>query len=161
LEIIRSNIMSKKKIIHRKVTNPKTTKEATTMIAKAWLWLSKKYPVFILPLTLWMIFGGVIYFYNYMTADKFQIKEAQPISQFEQPKSDFSIMPYAVAAEPQINYRGNGIPIVFNNQLWGYEDTTLVVKAVKDKSLLLVYNKKTHKVYQVVFESDTRMKYMK
>lgn len=134
---------------------PKTTKEAATMVSKGWLWLAKKYPAVLLPLTLWMLFGGGIFLYNYTAANKIQIKEAQPISQVVQPKAfDFSIVQSAYAGiQP-------GNPIIFNGQLWGYEDTTLTVKAVKDSPLLLVYDKKTKRVYQVEF-GDTFQKSLK
>jgi len=120
---------------------PKTTREALNMIKRGWMFLIKKNPAVFAPLTFWMLFGGFIFIYKYIDADTFQVKEAKPIGQV----TSFSIMPQAFAGEK------NGPPITFNNQVWGYEDTTFVVKAVSDRPILLVYDKVTKKVYEVEF----------
>ena len=126
---------------------PKTTKEAMNMVQRGWLFLLKKNPAIFAPLTFWMFFGGFIFLYNYVDADKFTVKEAKPLSQVTSPS--FSIIPQAVAAQPG-GQRGD-IPITFNKQVWGYEDTTLIVKADKYHPILLVFDKITQKVYEVEF----------
>lgn len=126
----------------RKVIIPKTTNEAIEMIKRGWWFLAKKYPVFVAPLSFWMIFGGAIFMYNYVAADRFEVKEAKPLSQ--PTSANFSIMPQAYAG-------GDGPPIIFNGQLWGYEDTRFIVKAVANKPILLVYDQISKKVYEVEF----------
>ena len=123
---------------------PKTTREALNMIKRAWLFLIKRNPAVFAPLTFWMIFGGSIFLYNYVDADKFSIKEAKPIGQVVSPS--FDIVPKAFAGQ-----RNDGPPIVFDGKIWGYEDITFVVKAVNDKPVLLVYDTITKKVYEVEF----------
>jgi len=125
---------------------PKTTAEALEMIKKGWFFMLKKYPIFFYPLTLWMIFGGGIFLYQYITTDTFTIKELKkPLTS----QASFNIIDYAYATEK------DDIPIIFNGEFWGaYEDTTLEVKAVKDKPILLVYDKILKKVYQVDFKSE-------
>ena len=120
------------------------------MVGKGWLWLGKKYPIVVVPLTCWMLFGGGVYLYNYMTSNKVQIKEAEPIGQVvDSTKTrDFSVFPLAYA-EPNTNT--NGPPIMFSGKLWGYEDTTLIAKAVIGKPYILVYDKKQQKVFRVDF----------
>ena len=40
---------------------------------------------------------------------------------------------------------------MFSGKLWGYEDTTLIAKAVIGKPYILVYDKKQQKVFRVDF----------
>jgi len=127
---------------------PKTTKEALNMVKRGWMFLLKKNPAVFAPLSFWMLFGGFIFLYNYVDADKFTVKEAQPLSQ-----SSFNIMPQAVASE-----MGGGVPIVFNNQLWGYEDTTFIAKVAIDRPILLVYDKISKKVYEIEFSPGRDIK---
>ena len=119
---------------------PKTSKEAMNMVKRGWMFLLKKNPAIFVPLTFWILFGGFIFLYQYVDADKFIMKEAKPIGE----SVSFSIMPQAIAGN-------NNNPVVFNNKVWGYEDTTLIVKALKDRPVLLVYDKITQKVYEVEF----------
>ena len=131
------------------VKEPETQMEAIKMITNLWGWLIKKNPAIFLPLTLWMLFGGGIYLYNYLSADKVTIKNAVPLSEN---KTEFSIMPKAVAG-------GNpsDTPILYNGRLWGYEDTMWVAKVDKYRSIILVYNKITKEVKQVEFDTDIKM----
>ena len=119
---------------------PKTSKEAMNMVKRGWMFLLKKNPAIFIPLTCWMLFGGAIFVYKYVAANTFEVKEAKPIGE----AVSFSIMPQAIAGDISN-------PVVFNNKVWGYEDTTLTVKALKDRSVLLVYDKVTRKVYEVEF----------
>lgn len=146
----RRTMMPKKKVVHRHIFTPRTTKEALTMVRRGWLWLGKKYPWFIIPLTCWMMFGGGVYTYKYMSSHQVDIKEAEPIGQVvDSTKTiDFSLFPLAYAEK---NQNPTGPPIIFNGRLWGYEDTTLVTKAVVGKSYILVYDKNTKKVFRVDF----------
>jgi hypothetical protein len=123
---------------------PKTTKEAFNMIKRAWLFLLKRNPAVFAPLTFWMIFGGFIFLYNYVSADKFTIKEAKPIGQVVSPS--LSLTPQAFAEE-----KADGPPIVFDGKVWGYEDVSFIVKAVSGQPVLLVYDTITKKVYEVEF----------
>lgn len=120
---------------------PKTTKEALNMVKRGWIFLLKRNPTIFAPLTFWMIFGGFIFLYQYVDADKFMVKEAKPIGQ----SVSFSIMPQAIAEN------NNDNPVMFGNKIWGYEDTTLIVKALIDRPVLLVYDKINRKVYEVEF----------
>jgi len=140
--------MPRKKVT---IKEPETQVEALKMVAQIWGWLLKRNPAIFLPLTLWMLFGGGIYFYNYMSADKVSIKDAVPLSEN---KTEFSIMPQAVAGG-----NANDVPIVFNNQLWGYEDTTFVAKVDKHRPIILVYNKVTKEVKQVEFETNIQKQF--
>jgi hypothetical protein len=128
---------------------PRTTKEAIDMIRKGWMFLMKKYPIFVTPLTFWMVFGGFIFLYNYTSADKFEIKEAKPLGEI----TPSSFMPTAFAIQ-----KTDGIPIIFNDQKWGYEDTTFIAKVAKDRPVLLVYDKISKKVYEIGFSSNRDVK---
>jgi len=125
------------------VKEPENQVEAMKMIAKLWGWLLKKNPAIFLPLTLWMLFGGLVYGYNYLSADKVTIKNAVPLSENT---TQFSIMPQAVAQK-----NPKDIPIIYNGQLWGYEDTNFVAKVDNRRPIILVYNKITKEVKQVEF----------
>jgi hypothetical protein len=130
-----------------KSRTPKTTKEAMTMVQRGWTFLLKRNPTIFAPLTLWMLFGGFIFIYKYVDADTFEVKEAKPISQVVTP---FSIVPQAFAEDKN----AWGVPIIFNNQIWGYEDTTLIAKVDKTRPILLVYDKIAKKVYEVEFHGS-------
>ena len=123
---------------------PKTTKEALNMVKRGWMFLLKKNPTIFAPLTFWMVFGGFIFLYNYVSADKFSIKEAKPIGAVE--TRSYGIIDRAIAAQ-----KPSGVPIIFNNQLWGYEDTTFIAKVDANRPILLVFDKTTKRVYQVEF----------
>jgi len=132
----------------------KTTKEALSMIRRGWLFLLKKNPAITIPLSFWMIFGGFIFLYNYVDADKFTIREAKPIGALYQPTTPkLKIMPEALA-ETNLG----GIPIIFNGQIWGYEDTTFTAKVAIDRPVLLVYDKISKKVYEVEFTANRDVK---
>lgn len=130
---------------------PKTTREALNMVKRGWFFLLKKNPAIFAPLTFWMLFGGFIFLYNYVDADKFTVKEAKPLSETVSPS--FSIVPQALAGDKR-----SGIPIYFNKQLWGYEDTTFVAKVASDRPVILVYDKQTKKVFEIEFSSGRDIK---
>ena len=127
------------------------------MIVRGWLWLLRHYPVVAGPLTLWMLFGGGIFLYNYMTANKFELKAAHPIGQILSPMPEYmktgarSYMMSTAWSEPA----PGGRPIVFEGKLWGYENENLEVRAVAGKSILLVHDRQTHQVYEVEFETGS------
>lgn len=141
----------------RPIIDPETFTEAITMVQKGWFWFLKKYTAISLPLTLWMIFGGGIFLYNYLSADKFEVKEAKPIGESHQIQQNtpitlnFSPMPQAVAAQTA------GKEIRWNNKLYGYEDIDYTAKVVNGQPMILVYHWPTKKVYQIDFYTDYKM----
>ena len=138
---------------HYNHKEPETQMEALSMVGKSWYWLVTKNPVVFIPLTFWMLFGGGIFFYNYVSADKVTIKEAKPIS--ENTDIKFSIVPQAYATGDQ------GVPIRYNGQLWGYEDTNFVAKVDKNRPIILVYDKRTKEVKEVSFDLDLKYRLQK
>lgn len=152
---------SKTTIKDRTIIDPETLSEAMTMVQKGWFWLLKKQPAIALPLTLWMLFGGGIFLYNYLSADKFEVKEAKPIGESLQIQQNtpitlnFSPMPQAVAAQTR------GKEIRWNNKLYGYEDVDYIAKVAEGQSKILVYHWPTKKVYQIDFDTDYKMQMMK
>lgn len=144
----------------RKIIDPKTSKEAISMIQKGWFWFLRKYPTLSIPLTVWMLFGGVYFSYTNFIADKFEVKKAQPIGEFspiQQEHGGWSIMSSAEAAEQD----RSGVPIRWNKQLWGYEDTTFVAKVLKGSPAILVLDKKSGEVVEVQFYGTDYKKQMR
>lgn len=90
-----------------------------------------------------LLFGSTLYIvYDHILPDKAKIQEAKPLDEPAGMKIDLSLMPNVYAAE-------DGTPIIFNGKVYGYEDTDIIVKKVKDKDLFLIYNTVTKKVYSV------------
>ena len=121
-----------------------TQAEAWMTIAKTWVWLTKKNPLIMGPLTFYLLFGGAIFGYNYLSVDKMEVEKAVPLGEQVQ----FSVMPKA--------YAGQGVPIVWMGKTWGYEDTTMVVKKVLNENFLLVYDKVAGSVSKVRYSGEIR-----
>jgi len=128
----------KKKEIQIQIEEPKSQMEALTIVSKAWMWLVKNNPIVFAPLTAWMLFGGFYFGWKIWVAPTFEIKEAKPIG------AEFSIMPKSYAG---------GIPIQFNGKTWGYADTTFIAIVRSDEPSIVVYDKKSKKVWTVDFNS--------
>lgn len=121
--------------------------------AMNYIWIGFKY--FLLKHTLktvivlMFIFGSALYIvYDHILPAKVRIEDAKPIGQ----TTEFSVIPYAYSQSR------NGVPIIFNGQLYGYEDTTYIVKAVKDAPVLLVYDKLSKRVSKVEFYGTDRLR---
>ena len=144
----------------RRIYEPKTFNEAKNMVQKGWWWLIKKYPPVFGPLTLWMLFGGAIFLYNYTTANKFDIElakplDAKPIGQVYE--SGFSLMPSAFAYAPQDKTKGPEIrwkDVKGVERLWGYEDVRFEAKKVLGQPIILVHDKQTGETFTVKFYGD-------
>jgi hypothetical protein len=117
---------------------PETQLDALFIVGQAWSYLMKKNPVIFWPLTFYLLFGGGIFAYNYFTANKFEVKEAKPLG------AEFSIMPKAYAG---------GIPIRFEGKTWGYADTNFVAVVRIDAPGIVVYDKRSKRVFNVEFSS--------
>lgn len=100
-------------------------------------------------IVLMFVFGSALYIlYDVIVPEKIQIKDAEPLNK---PTSSL-FMENAYAGD-------QGIPIIFDGQIYGYEDTMFVAKVVEDAPVILVFDKATHKVKKVEFQGNAKMKF--
>lgn len=127
-------------MLHRET---KSDKDAWECFVSAFVYFFRKRPLktglFVI-----LFFGAPgIVAYQYFTTDRVKIEEAKPMGQNIQ----FEVMSKAYAGD-------QGIPIIWNNEIWGYEDTNYAAKIVKDAPIVLIYDKITKKVWKSEFTTD-------
>lgn len=137
------------------VAEPTTWQEAKTMIIVGWGWLLRRYPALALPVTAYMVFGGLLFVYNTLTTNTFKVKEAVPLGENASPgvQPQFNLQTVAHAAAHGTSMSLGGQPIVFEGKTWGYEDPTLEARVAIDRPVIIIHDKVQHKVYEVDFNN--------
>lgn len=155
----------------RVIKEPNTKEEAQEMVKKGWWWLMKKFPIIMYPITVWLMFGGLVFLYNYLVADKYSVRDAIPLGEVRTQETHvpFTFFPTATAAPSMGDPKGPPIywEIIDENsgekirKLWGYEDTTFEAKKVQGMPYILLYDKVDLKVKVVEFDEGSAYQQLK
>ena len=128
---------------HTEHREPKTDREAWQCLVSATVFFFQKRPLKMVVAVILFFGAPGIVCYDYLTTDRVKVSEAKPISE----EVRFHLTPQAVAGEP------DGPPILFDGNLYGYEDTLYTAKVLQGTNVILVYDKRVKKVWKAEFYS--------